>query len=189
MVTKGLHFDDVSLVTVLQADTLLNKPDFRSYEHAFHMLEQVSGRAGRKGAKGEVIIQTFDPSHPVFACLRAHDYRALYDQQIAEREMFHFPPFYRLIVLTLKHRDAQRLQAAANMLQQGLQQAFGKRVSNIITPSVARVQNMYLLQIRLTIESTANIHRAKEILQEHIAFVQQQSAAKGTMIIPDIDPM
>ena len=189
MVTKGLHFNDVSLVVVLQADSLLNQPDFRSYEHGFQMLEQVSGRAGRTGAQGEVMIQTFDPKNPVFDYLKKHDYLSLYTQQIEERKMFHFPPFHRMIVLTLKHRDAGRLQAAANMLHQGLQQAFGKRVSNIITPSVARVQNMYLLQIRLTIESTANIHRAKEILQEHIAFVQQQSAAKGTMIIPDIDPM
>ena len=189
MVTKGLHFNDVSLVVVLQADSLLNQPDFRSYEHGFQMLEQVSGRAGRTGAQGEVMIQTFDPKNPVFDYLKKHDYLSLYTQQVEERKMFHFPPFHRMIVLTLKHRDAGRLQAAANMLQQGLQQAFGKRVSNIITPSVARVQNMYLLQIRLTIESTANIHRAKEILQEHIAFVQQQSAAKGTMIIPDIDPM
>lgn len=189
MITKGLHFNDVSLVVVLQADSLLNQPDFRSYEHGFQMLEQVSGRAGRTGAQGEVMIQTFDPKNPVFDYLKKHDYLSLYTQQVEERKMFHFPPFHRMIVLTLKHRDAGRLEAASQLLQAHMQETFGKRVSNIITPSVARVQNMYLLQIRLTIESTANIHRAKEILQEHIAFVQQQSAAKGTMIIPDIDPM
>lgn len=189
MVTKGLHFDDVSLVAVLQADMLLNKPDFRSYEHAFHMLEQVSGRAGRKGDKGEVIIQTFDPKNPVFNYLKKHDYLSLYEQQIAERQLFHFPPFYRLIIFTLKHRDEQRLNAAATLLRERLEQTFGPRVSGIITPSVARVHNMHILQLRLTIEATANIHRAKSLVREHMAYVVQQSAAKGTIITPDIDPL
>ena len=93
MVTKGLHFNDVSLVAVLQADSLLNTPDFRSYEQAFQMLEQVSGRAGRTGSQGEVMIQTFNPKNPVFEFLKAHDYEGLYRQQIAERELFKYPPY------------------------------------------------------------------------------------------------
>lgn len=189
MVTKGLHFNDVSLVAVLQADSLLNQPDFRSYEHAFQMLEQVSGRAGRTGSQGEVMIQTFDPKNSLYQHLIAHDYQGLYSEQIAERKAFGFPPYHRMIMLTLKHRDIQRLTAASSMLQQRLQQAFGSRVSGVILPSVARTQNMYVRQIRLTIEANANIVRAKELVREHIGFVQQQSACKGTIILPDVDPM
>ena len=189
MVTKGLHFNDVSLVAVLQADSLLNTPDFRSYEHAFQMLEQVSGRAGRTGSQGEVMIQTFDPKNSLYQHLIQHDYQGLYAEQIAERKAFGFPPYYRMIMLTLKHRDIQRLTAASDMLQQRLQQAFGTRVSGVIVPSVARTQNMYVRQIRLTIEVIANIARAKEMVRELIRWVQQQTQCRGVVILPDVDPM
>ena len=189
MVTKGLHFNDVSLVAVLQADSLLNTPDFRSYEQAFQMLEQVSGRAGRTGSQGEVMIQTFDPKNSLYQHLIQHDYQGLYAEQIAERKAFGFPPFHRMIMLTLKHRDVDRLEAASRLLQQRLQQAFGTRVSGVILPSIARTQNMYVRQIRLTIEASANIARAKELVCEQIMFVQQQTTCKGTIILPDVDPM
>ena len=189
MVTKGLHFNDVSLVAVLQADSLLNTPDFRSYEQAFQMLEQVSGRAGRTGSQGEVMIQTFDPKNSLYQHLIQHDYQGLYAEQIAERKAFGFPPYYRMIMLTLKHRDMQRLTAASDVLQRRLQQAFGTRVSGVIVPSVARTQNMYVRQIRLTIEVTANITRAKEMVREQIRWVQQQTQCRGVVILPDVDPM
>ena len=189
MVTKGLHFNDVSLVAVLQADSLLNTPDFRSYEQAFQMLEQVSGRAGRTGSQGEVMIQTFNPKNPVFEFLKTHDYEGLYSQQIAERELFKYPPYQRLIMLTLRHRDLGRLDAAATLLQQRLQQSFGERVSGVIIPSVTKVSNQWVRQIRLRVETTANITRAKALVKEHITFVQQQEKCKGTIILPDVDPM
>ena len=189
MVTKGLHFNDVSLVAVLQADSLLNMPDFRSYEQAFQMLEQVSGRAGRTGSQGEVMIQTFNPKNPVFEFLKAHNYEGLYHQQIAERELFKYPPYQRLIMLTLRHRDLGRLDAAATLLQQRLQQSFGERISGVIIPSVTKISNQWVRQIRLRVETTANIARAKALLKEHIAFVQQQDKCKGTIILPDVDPM
>ena len=189
MVTKGLHFNDVSLVAVLQADSLLNQPDFRSYEHAFQMLEQVSGRAGRTGSQGEVMIQTFDPKNSLYQHLIQHDYQGLYAEQIAERKAFSFPPYHRMIMLTLKHRDMGRLEAASGLLQQRLHQAFGSRVSGVIVPSVARTQNMYVRQIRLTIEANANITRAKEMVREQSRWVQQQTQCKGVVILPDVDPM
>ena len=189
MVTKGLHFNDVSLVAVLQADSLLNQPDFRSYEHAFQMLEQVSGRAGRTGSQGEVMIQTFDPKNSLYQHLIEHDYQGLYAEQIAERKAFGFPPYHRMIMLTLKHRDMGRLEAASGLLQQRLHQAFGSRVSGVIVPSVARTQNMYVRQIRLTIEANANITRAKEMVREQSRWVQQQTQCKGVVILPDVDPM
>ena len=189
MVTKGLHFNDVSLVAVLQADSLLNQPDFRSYEQAFQMLEQVSGRAGRTGSQGEVMIQTFNPKNPVFEHLKAHDYKGLYCQQIAERELFKYPPYQRLIMLNLRHRDLDRLNAAATLLQQRLQQSFEERVSGVIIPSVTKVSNQWIRQIRLRIETTANIARAKSIVKEHITFILQQDNCKGTSIQLDIDPI
>ena len=188
MVTKGLHFNDVSLVAVLQADALLNQPDFRSTERAFQMLEQVSGRAGRMGTAGEVIIQTFDPKNPIYTLLQQHDYEPFYLQQIDERQMFHYPPFYRLIILTLKHHNLQRLESTAQMLQSRLVQTFGSRCSKVIIPSIPRVQNKYIRQIRLSIEYQANISRAKQLLMEHIHYVQAQPSGKGTNILPDVDP-
>ena len=189
MVSKGLHFDDVSLVAVLNADQLLNQPDFRSYERAYQMLEQVAGRAGRKGRQGEVIIQTFEPDNPVLGYVLHHDYQGLFDSQSAERKMFHYPPFQRLITLILRHRDLQRLEIAATTLQARLQQVFGTRAGGVVIPSVARVQNQYIREIRLRIETTANIARAKSLLMEQIRYTLTIPDCKGTTILPDVDPM
>ena len=189
MVTKGLHFNDVSLVAVLNADTMTQSPDFRSYERAFQMLEQVAGRAGRTGSQGEVFIQTFRPDTPLFDYLRTHDYPAFYANQIKERQTFRFPPFYRLIVLTLKHRDLSRLDTAARELSARLQAVFGDRCSGVITPPVSRVQNLYLRTVRLRIESRASFAQAKQLVMQHIAYVQSLPACKGTIIQPDVDPM
>ena len=188
MVTKGLHFDDVSLVVVLQADSLVNQPDFRSAEHAFQMLEQVSGRAGRTGQAGEVMIQTFDVKNPLFALLVAHHYRGLYEQQVSEREMFCFPPFHRLIVLSLRHRDVHRLEHSSAVLMQELQGVFGNRVSSVITPLVSRRNNMHIRQLRLRVEAGANIVRAKQMLRERIDAVLRQTDCKGTTVTIDVDP-
>lgn len=188
MVTKGLHFDDVSLVAVLNADQTLNQPDFRSYERAFQMLEQVSGRAGRKGTQGEVIIQTFNPEHPLFHDLKAHDYQTFYNQQIAERELFHYPPFSRMITITIRHTDEQRVLRTAATLQSLLQQVFGKRCSAVVEPSITKVQRNYLRQLHLRIERDANYTRAKQMLVEQINYVTQQKECKNTTILVDIDP-
>ena len=189
MVTKGLHFDDVSLVAVLSADALLNQPDFRSYERAYQMLEQVAGRAGRKGQQGEVFIQTFEPQNPVLDYVQRHDYEGLFQTQIAEREMFHYPPFYRMIVLVLKHHNLSRLECAARVLQERLRQIFGERVSAVVVPQVSRVRNEYIREIRLRVEATANIRRAKQLLREQITYVQSLPDCKGTAILADVDPL
>ncbi len=188
MVTKGLHFDDVSLVAVLSADAMLNQPDFRSYERAYQMLEQVAGRAGRKGQQGEVFIQTFEPQNPVLDYVQRHDYEGLFQTQIAERELFHYPPFYRMIVLVLKHHNLSRLECAARVLQERLRQIFGERVSAVVVPQVSRVRNEYIREIRLRVEAKANIRRAKQLLSEQINFVQSLADCKGTTILADVDP-
>ena len=189
MVSKGLHFDDVSLVAVLNADQLLNQPNFRSYEQAYQMLEQVAGRAGRKGQQGEVIIQTFEPDNPVLGYVLHHDYQSLFNSQSTERRIFNYPPFQRLITLTLRHHDLHRLENASATLQNRLQQVFGNRVSGVIIPSVARVQNQYIREIRLRIETTANIVRAKSLLIEQIHYTLTFPDCKGTIILPDVDPL
>ena len=188
MVTKGLHFDGVSLVVVLQADSLINQPDFRSAEHAFQMLEQVSGRAGRTGTAGEVMIQTFDAKNPLFTLLSKHDYRGLYEQQVSEREMFCFPPFHRLIVLSLRHRDERRLERGSVVLMEALRKVFGARVSGVITPLVSRRQNQYIRQLRLRVEQGANVQRAKQLLRAELDAFLRQSDGKGTVVAIDVDP-
>ena len=187
MVTKGLHFDDVRLVAVLNADPLFNQPDFRAYERAFQMLEQVAGRAGRKGTKGEVMIQTFDPSNAVLQMVENHDYRALYDQQIAERELFHYPPFYRMIRLTMKDHNGVKIHAAATELQTYLARIFGRRVSAVIIPSVERVQAYYIRELTLRIEQGANITEAKRRLKEAIDHVWSAKKYSTSKIIIDVD--
>lgn len=189
MVTKGLHFDDVRLVAVLNADPILNQPDFRAYERAFQMLEQVAGRAGRKGQQGEVWIQSFDPTLPIFQMVKAHDYNALYEAQLAERELFNYPPFCRLIRLRIRHANNTRVHEATTYLQQYLQQVFGKRVSAVIVPSVERVQAYYIREITLRIEHNAPIVEAKRRLQQAITHLMANSIAKGIQITIDIDPM
>lgn len=189
MITKGLHFDDVRLVAVLNADPLFNQPDFRAYERAYQMLEQVAGRAGRKGTKGEVWIQTFDTRNAVFGMVGNHDYQALYEQQIAERELFRYPPFHRIIRLHLRHSDSVHVHAAATQLQIHLTKIFGTRVSAVIIPSVERVQAYYMRELTLRIEQGANIAEAKRRLKEAIDYIGSISSGKNVKIIADVDPL
>ena len=186
MVTKGLHFDDVALVAVLNADHLMNQPDFRAYERTFQMLSQVAGRAGRKGKQGEVVIQTFRKDSPVLRDVLHHNYESLYQDQIAERELFHYPPFYRIIELTLRHRCEAPVADAAALLQQRLRSVFGDRVSGVVVPSIARVQNNHIRLVRLRIEANANIARAKQMVREQMEYVLARH--KSTQIIADVDP-
>ncbi len=189
MVTKGLHFDDVRLVAVLNADPLFNQPDFRAYERAYQMLEQVAGRAGRKGTKGEVWIQTFDPKNVVLGMVQAHDYKALYDHQIAERKLFNYPPFYRVIRLQLRDHNGMRVHRVATELQTYLARIFAHRVSGVIIPSVERVQAYTIRELTLRIESTANIAEAKRRLKEGIEHIFSIPSNKNTKLIIDIDPI
>ena len=189
MVTKGLHFDDVRLVAVLNADPLFNQPDFRAYERAFQMLEQVAGRAGRKGTKGEVWIQTFDTKNAVLSMVKNHDYAALYNQQIAEREMFHYPPFHRIIRIQLRDHNAVRVQSVAMQLQAHLKQVFGTRISAVIIPPVERIQAYTIRELNLRIEHGANIAEAKRRLKESIDYILSKSTNKNVKLIIDCDPV
>lgn len=192
MVTKGLHFDNVSLVAVLNADSLLTQPTFRSYERAYHMLEQVSGRAGRtrteEADSAEVFIQTFDPKHPVFDWVIRHDYEAMYSEQIAERESFRYPPFTRLITITLRHRHDETVERAAQTLRDRLKAVFGQRCSDVILPSISRVQTKHIRCLQLRIEANASIARAKAMLRPYLEALTSEAAFRTVEILPDIDP-
>lgn len=189
MVTKGLDFDNVSTVAVLNADSLLNMPDFRSYEKAFQMLEQVSGRAGRKYQQGDVIIQTTNIENQLLDYVARHDYIAMYQSQLRERKDFKYPPFYRLMVVVIKHRDEQKVIQLANNLQSQLQMVFTRRCSQVIQPIVARVQNMYVRNIYLKIEVEASYGLAKQMLVQQIVAVKNMPDSNGGLIYVDVDPM
>lgn len=189
MISKGLHFDDVSLVAILNADNLMNQPTFRAYEYAFQMLEQVSGRAGRKGNRGEVYIQTANPDNPLFKQLTDHDYEAFYAGQIEERKIFKYPPFYRLLKIVLRHRENATADIAARLLQEQLKTVFTRRCSPVIVPPLGRVQNLYVRNILLKIEADASYARAKHLLQQSIEYIQSLPEGKSVQIYVDVDPV
>jgi primosomal protein N' (replication factor Y) len=141
MVTKGLDFDNVGLVGILSADQLLNFPDFRSFERAYHLMSQVAGRAGRKQKRGKVVVQTYEPNHWIIQKVMQHDYEGFYKQEIIERRNFNYPPFFRIIVLKMKHRNKEMLDIGAAQLAKSLQAVFKDRVLGPEVPLVSRVRN------------------------------------------------
>lgn len=188
MVTKGLDFEKVSLVGILNADNLLNFPDFRSHERAFQLMGQVSGRAGRKHKKGLVVIQTYSPDHPVIQQVLHHDYQAMFDLQTQERALFKYPPFYRMIQITLKHRDFKVVDRAADKLTATLRIAFGNRVLGPVVPLIARVQNQYIRQILFKFETAASVKAARTTLLNILSELNAQPEFKSVRVSCDVDP-
>lgn len=189
MVTKGLDFEHVSLVGILNADNMLNFPDFRAHERAFQLMAQVSGRAGRKNKRGLVILQTSSPQHQIIGQVIRNDYAAMYKVQTEERKLFKYPPYFRIIQITLRHKDVQVVRKAANEMGQLLIQVFGSRVLGPIDPPVSRIQNLYIKQIILKIENEASPAKAKEILQHISNQILADSKFKSVRIGLDVDPM
>lgn len=189
MVTKGLDFDGVSVVGVLNADTIINYPDFRATERAFNMLEQVSGRAGRRNTEGVVAVQTYQPTHPIIEHLQKHDYKGFYQMEIAERERYLYPPFTRLIYIYLKHRDDDVVCEMAAIYGNKLRELFGNRVFGPDEPAVSRVQSLYIRKIMLKIEVTASMKKVKAILRDLYERMHENPRMKGIVIYYDVDPM
>lgn len=187
MVTKGLDFDRVSLVGILNADNMLNFPDFRAHERAFQMIAQVSGRAGRKHRRGKVILQTNSPDHPVILQVINHDYKAMFTTQCQERQQFKYPPFYRMIQLTLKHKDAEVVSRASARLASELRRQFADRVAGPVVPIVSRIQNQYLRLIILKVESGASVARVREILAVVMEYVLSIPEYKSVKISAESD--
>ena len=189
MVTKGLDFDAVSIVGILNADTMIHFPDFRSSERAFNMLEQVAGRAGRKSKQGKVIIQTFNPSHAVIERVVAHDYKGFYEQEIADRQKYGYPPFTKIINIYLKHKQDDVVLEMAVRYSNLLRQVFGTRVLGPEAPMVARVQTFYIRQIVLKMELTASMTKVKKILRQlYEQLLATDSRMRSTRLYFDVDP-
>jgi len=188
MVTKGLDFQKVSLVGILNADNLLNFPDFRAHERAFQLMAQVSGRAGRKYKRGLVIIQTSTPAHPVITQVLHHDYQAMYQLQSAERQQFKYPPYYRMIQITLKHRDAAVINRGAKEMAVEMKAVFGNRVLGPVIPAISRIQNLFIRQILFKIETEASLKTAKAYLLDIMQRMLSKQEFKSVRINFDVDP-
>lgn len=189
MVTKGLDFGRVSVVGVINADATINQPDFRSAERAFNMLEQVAGRAGRRGDDGVVAIQTYTPSHPLFGFLVSHDYVGFYNHEIEERRLYNYPPFTRIINIYLKHREQGRLHVLAGAYGRRLRELFGNRVFGPEEPHVARIKQMHIMRIMIKIETEASMKKVKHILRETYLEMDASRALNGAQVYYDVDPM
>lgn len=190
MITKGLDFDKVSLVGVLDIDRMLYYPDFRAFERTFQLITQVSGRAGRKDKKGMVVIQTTQPEQPVLHYIINNDYQGFYKKEIEEREQFNYPPFHRLITITIKNKDKDFCQNTAIKLANLLVQQLGQeRILGPQEPSINRVRNQYLMRIMIKIERK-NIHlqKVKDIIIHQSEIILTDKSMKSSRIIFDVDP-
>tara|TARA_B100001758_G_C18416906_1_gene620848 strand:- start:4925 stop:7369 length:2445 start_codon:yes stop_codon:yes gene_type:complete len=189
MVTKGLDFDNVALVGILNADGMFHFPDFRAYERAFQLMMQVAGRAGRKDKQGDVMIQTYDEEHELFTLLKANDYVAFMRKQINERKLFNYPPYCRLIGVTLKHKNQRLLDDSALQLVIKMRKSFGDRVLGPEYPVISRIRNYYHKNILLKIEQKGSITKAKNILQTIIESIENNPEFKSVRFILDVDPV
>lgn len=189
MVSKGLDFDHVSVVGILNADTMMNYPDFRAYERAFQLMAQVAGRAGRKNKRGRVVLQTKSIDHPIIPQVMHNDFEGMVVGQLAERQLFRYPPYYRLVYVYLKHRNEQLLDVMAQTMAAKLRAVFGARVLGPDKPPVARIQTLFIRKIVLKIETNAPMARARQLLVQ----VQQEMVAedrfKSLIVYYDVDPM
>jgi primosomal protein N' (replication factor Y) len=189
MVAKGLDFADVTVIGIINADSLLKFPDYRANERSFQMLAQVSGRAGRRGKQGKVVIQTYDPKHRVIKQVIDNDYNDLYFTEMTERRSYKYPPFYRLINLDIKHKNPEIVYNQAVYLANELRKHFGDRVIGPQAPLVARIRNFYIQSILLKFEKDADsINKAKAIIRDTITQFQTTKLSKGSIVQPDVDP-
>ncbi|HTI59369.1 replication restart helicase PriA [Mucilaginibacter sp.] len=190
MVAKGLDFSDVTVIGIINADSLLKYPDYHANERSFQMLAQVSGRAGRRGKQGKVVIQTYDPNHRVIKQVIENDYKDLYFTEMEERKSFKYPPFYRIINLDIKHKSQDILFNQAEYLATELRKNFGDRVIGPEYPLVSRIRNYYIKSIMLKFErDVESINRAKAIIKDVITQFQTTKLSKGSVVQADVDPI
>ena len=189
MVTKGLDFDCVKTVGILDADNMLSYPDFRAYERSFQLMEQVSGRAGRKGEKGKVIIQTYQPTHPVIQNVVSHDYVRFYEEQMPIRRQYCYPPYYRLIMIKLRYSDYNRLNTAAESFAKRLRPVFKNNLLGPEYPVVSRVKNQYIKQILIKFDRNDNSMKIKELIKKEIESFKRNDEYKTVNISIDVDPI
>lgn len=188
MVSKGLDFEKVKLVGVIDADSMINFPDFRAEERAYCMLMQVSGRSGRKGDQGKVVIQTTDLNNRIFPMLMSADYAAFYTGLAEERQFFAYPPFCRLIRIELRHKEVVAVRNAANILARGLREKLGRRVCGPAVPEVGRINNLYRVELLLKIESGVSFSKVKQFIKEQYVRLLKIKDFAALRVICDVDP-
>lgn len=188
MVVKGLDFDNVQLVGVLDADSLLNFADFRVNERAFQLIEQVSGRAGRKDEQGEVLIQVNNTKHPLLVYLQHHDYKSFFNTEIESRKKFFYPPFSRIILLTFKHKSKEITDAAATYFTGLMQPAFGQYLVGPAEPVVNRVRNQFLVELLVKLPKDSSlVKKCKQEILNNIAIMHNEKKFSGVVVIPSVD--
>ena len=189
MVTKGLDFAGVEMVGILNADSLINMPDFRASERAFNMLEQVSGRSGRReNRQGVVVIQSYQPTHPIISFVRQHDFQGFFNHEIEQRKAFAYPPFSRIIYIYLKHRDIAALKSITGIYADYLRKLFGTRVFGPEEPLVGRIQGLFIRKIMLKVEVNASMSKVKELLRQAIVDLSGIKEMRSAQIYYDVDP-
>jgi primosomal protein N' (replication factor Y) len=188
MVSKGLDFDHVSVVGILNADNMLKFPDFRAYERSYQLMAQVSGRAGRKNKQGKVIIQTNDTEHAIIQQVIQNNYVAMFNQQLSERRNFNYPPFSRLIKLTLKHRDQHVVTKAAQFLVNAIKSMKHLTILGPTVPAIPRIQNQYLRTALIKLDKGNQVTQIKRQLTVLIDDMKTHPQFKSVTIIPDVDP-
>jgi primosomal protein N' (replication factor Y) len=189
MVVKGLDFDNVTLVGILDSDSLLHFADFRVHERAFQLMEQVSGRAGRKDGQGQVLIQTVNPKHPVLGYVANHDYKGMYEEEIGKRRQFFYPPYSRAILIRFKHKERDVVMQAADAFALDLQGAYGQYMVGPAEPVVNRVRNMFLMEMLFKLPREAAVMaKCKEDIRRACARLHFENRFKKVIVITDVDP-
>lgn len=190
MVVKGLDFENVELVGILDADAILGFTDFRVNERGFQLMEQVSGRAGRKDVIGKVLIQVKNPGHPVLAKVKEHDYKSFYETEIDNRKQFSYPPFTRLINITFRHKNADIVQSAAQVFAMHMKPYLGQYLMGPAQPVVNRVRNLYLMELMLKLPKDATVmQNARQLIWTSTAMVHADKKFRSVQIVPDVDPV
>ena len=188
MISKGLDFENLTVVGILNADNMLNFPDFRAHERSFQLMEQVSGRAGRRQKQGTVIIQTSDPANRIIRLVLRHDYEGMFRMQTEERKAFNYPPFCRLVRISIKHRDRALLNYYSEVLGNDLKAIFGERVLGPEFPLVSQVQLWYIKTILIKIEREKPHAKAKQLIIDAINRLEKEKGASSLKIAIDVDP-
>jgi primosomal protein N' (replication factor Y) len=188
MISKGLDFENLTVVGILNADNLLNFPDFRAHERSFQLMEQVSGRAGRRQKQGKVIIQTSDPANRIIRLVLRHDYKNMFRIQSEERKTFNYPPFCRMVRISIKHKEKKLLNYFSDILGSDLKEIFGKRVLGPESPVISQVQLWYIKTILIKIEREKPPAKAKQLIVEAIERMEKESGASSLRVAVDVDP-
>ncbi|MEM6720648.1 MAG: primosomal protein N' [Bacteroidota bacterium] len=187
MLTKGLDFRNVNLVGIMNADSMLNFPDFRAHERSFQLIQQVAGRAGRTKKRGKVIVQTYNPYHQILQQVSVGDYENMFKDQLNDRRQFHYPPFYRLIKITLKHKEYNRVNESAAWFAKSLRNNFGDNVLGPEFPPIARIRNLYLKNILLKIPKQQSLAKTKDIILRIRTSFLSISEYRSVRVIIDVD--